>query len=192
MWQLTEEVSPIDVGHGYYAVRFWNKADYLRVLTGGPWMVMGHYLTVQKWKPGFNAAKAQVGTTMVWIRFPHILMELYGSSVVERMGNLIGKAVRIDPHTKESIRGRYARVHVEIDLHQPLIPYVWVEDRLQVVEYEGLDLICFSCGGYGHRMEGCMVGKPTCPLIHLDRRRPVREFFGDHFFDDTGNKAAPL
>lgn len=71
------------------------------------------------------------------------------------MGTVVGKVTKIDRHTKESLRGRFARVSVEIDLQSKLVPLIWVNDTLQKVEYEGLHMICFSCGAYGHRVETC-------------------------------------
>ncbi|CAN1127838.1 hypothetical protein LINPERPRIM_LOCUS29861 [Linum perenne] len=41
--------------------------------------------------------------------------------VVSRIGNFIGRTVRLDLATKEGSRCRYARVCVEIDLTKPLL-----------------------------------------------------------------------
>ncbi|CAN1836499.1 hypothetical protein LINPERHAP1_LOCUS34792 [Linum perenne] len=40
---------------------------------------------------------------------------------VSRIGNCIGKTVRLDLATSEGTRGRYARVCVEADLTKPLL-----------------------------------------------------------------------
>ncbi|CAN1169821.1 hypothetical protein LINPERHAP2_LOCUS28623 [Linum perenne] len=50
---------------------------------------------------------------------------------------------------------RYARVCVEVDLSRPLLGKYVIEDRTFFIEYESLDNICFSCGLYGHKKEGC-------------------------------------
>lgn len=31
---------------GFFLVQFFSKEDYIHVLEGDPWIVMGHYLTV--------------------------------------------------------------------------------------------------------------------------------------------------
>lgn len=38
---------------------------------------------------------------------------------------------------------------------KPLISKVVVESRPQKVEYEGLDVICFSCSCIGHQKDSC-------------------------------------
>mgnify|MGYP001567182811 CR=1 FL=1 len=72
-----------------------------------------------------------------------------------RIGNLLGKAIKVDEVTLKAARGKYARICVEIDLTKPLIPFIWVHQDLQAVEYEGLHQICFACGQYGHVAENC-------------------------------------
>lgn len=86
------------------------------------------------------------------------------------MGNKLGKAVRADQCTVDSSRGRYARVCVEVDLKKPLVPQFLLNDDIQRVEYEGLHLICFECGEYGHRMELC----PKQRLMENTHRRRRR------------------
>ncbi|KAK5842393.1 hypothetical protein PVK06_004743 [Gossypium arboreum] len=44
----------MDVENEYYLVRFQDKDDYEMVLAEGPWVVFGHYLTVQRWTVDFN------------------------------------------------------------------------------------------------------------------------------------------
>ncbi|CAN1129590.1 hypothetical protein LINPERHAP2_LOCUS5306 [Linum perenne] len=74
---------------------------------------------------------------------------------VERIGNRIGRTVRLDLATAEGSRARYARVYVEVDLSRPLLGKYMIEDKVFLVEYESLDNICFACGLYGHKEEEC-------------------------------------
>lgn len=71
------------------------------------------------------------------------------------MGNLVGRAVKVDHTTMEVSRGRYARVCVEIDLRKQLVPKISLLGQPQPIEYEGLHMICFQCGKYGHKAEFC-------------------------------------
>ncbi|XP_028786133.1 uncharacterized protein LOC114742047 [Neltuma alba] len=76
---------------------------------------------------------------------------------------MIGKTLKVDMNTIANLedkkarveRGRYARICVEIDLQKKLIPRIISASALFNVEYEGLGLICFQCGRYGHRKEAC-------------------------------------
>lgn len=77
------------------------------------------------------------------------------------MGSVVRKVVKVDHTMLPTIRCKFARMCVEIDhRHQPLVPLVFVMGYEQVVEYEGLHLICFSCGEYGYRGAGCPKNAP--------------------------------
>ncbi|CAN1194405.1 hypothetical protein LINPERHAP2_LOCUS42561 [Linum perenne] len=70
--------------------------------------------------------------------------------------NRIGKMVCIDHTTLEGSRGNFARICVEVDLAKPLLSKYRLRQRVRRIEYEGLHIICFNCGCYGHKDEGCM------------------------------------
>lgn len=92
---------------------------------------------------------------MVWVRFPELPLELLNEEVLYAMGNTLGRTVKVDATTLAAARGKYARVCVEIDLGKPLIPHIGIFGYQQKVEYEGLQLICFRYGKYGHRVGDC-------------------------------------
>lgn len=139
------------LGHGYYLVRFSNDNDRERVLLEGPWVVQGHYLTVSRWPPTFSTSGAIVESTLAWVRFPDLSMMFYEEDVLYAIASAIGKLVKIDINTKLVTRGRFARVCIEIDLTKPLATKFWLDGRWHSIEYEGLHIICFCCGHYGHR-----------------------------------------
>ncbi|CAN1820518.1 hypothetical protein LINPERHAP1_LOCUS29131, partial [Linum perenne] len=86
------------------------------------------------------------------VRIPKLPIQYFNYKAVERIGNHIGKTIRLDLATEEG-----ARVCVEVDLSRPLLGKYIIEDRVFYVEYESLDNICFSCGMYGHK-EGGVLG----------------------------------
>lgn len=155
LWNLPQGCELIDLEGGYYVVRFFSREDYMHVLEGGPWIILGHYLTVTKWRPNFRPSLQQIHTTFIWVRFRELPLEIFDEETLADMSDLIGRTVKVDPISIDAYRGRYARVCVEIDLDKPLLPSITVFDAPQLVEYEGLHLICFSCGKYGHRSEAC-------------------------------------
>ncbi|CAN1812176.1 hypothetical protein LINPERHAP1_LOCUS26457 [Linum perenne] len=80
---------------------------------------------------------------------------------VTRIGNYIGKTVRLDLATAEGARARYARVCVEVDLTKPLLGKYIIDDRVLHIEYESLENICFDCGTYGHKVDRCPKSVPS-------------------------------
>lgn len=77
IWKPIGEMEVIGMNHGFFVVRFSNSADYNQVFDGGPWMVLGHYLMVQKWEPEFKHAQGELGKVAVWIHVPDFPIEYY-------------------------------------------------------------------------------------------------------------------
>lgn len=155
LWNLEGTIVPIDIGLGFYIIRFETKSDYNRVYTGGPWIIQDHYLTVRKWHSNFKADMAEAIKTAVWVRVPLLPMEFYEEDNINEIAEKLGKPLKVDNKTMVSVRGSYARICVEMDLSQPLPPSIAVEKYDYYLEYEHLHLICFSCGRVGHQRETC-------------------------------------
>lgn len=106
-------------------------------------MVMDHYMTVTKRRPNFSPKEQQVSAILVWIMVPNLPMELFKKDALTRMGNVLGKTIKIDDTTAEVTKGKYAHVCIEMDLNCPLIPTVNICGRIQLVEYEGFYRVCY-------------------------------------------------
>lgn len=91
----------------------------------------------------------------VWIRLPGLAVHLYDKNVLQKLGQLVGTVIKIDSNTASSTRGRFARIAVSITLDKPFVSQFEFEGKVQKVEYEGLPVICFTCGWYGHNNNGC-------------------------------------
>lgn len=59
-WKPSMLIKMMDIGNGYFFVRFQSKENYERVFSQGPWIIFGQYLMVQLWSLESNPA---------WIRF---------------------------------------------------------------------------------------------------------------------------
>ena len=114
-----------------------------------------HYLTVQLWKPKFDTDKNDLQSFLVWVRIPCLPIEYYDHAFLMRLGAKLGKPVKIDNATSLVSRGHFTRMRIEIDLTKPLVPKFRLHKRTRRIEYEGVHLICFNCGKYGHRKEAC-------------------------------------
>lgn len=128
---------------------------------GGPWMVADHYLTVRTWHPNFDPFEASIDKVAVWVRLPDLAMEYYDSAVLWKIGDRIGKTLKVDRATSGGLRGNFARICVEVDLTKPLLAKIKLRRRILRIMYEGLHLICFQCGQYGHKQEICSHTPPT-------------------------------
>ncbi|KAL7203191.1 hypothetical protein ACSBR2_016487 [Camellia fascicularis] len=129
------------------------KEDCTRVSTRGPWIILDHYLTVQKWKHDFKPSAAKEISTTLWVRFPQLLIEYYNEKILYHIAKSLGKPLKIGINTTTSSRGKYAQVCIEVDLSKSLISYYSIGKYSYAIEYEHLHSICFNYSRAGHRKE---------------------------------------
>lgn len=48
LWKMENGFQLIDIDGGIFIARFYTRDDYLRVLEDGPWIILGHYLSMSK------------------------------------------------------------------------------------------------------------------------------------------------
>ncbi|KAL7211244.1 hypothetical protein ACSBR2_014178 [Camellia fascicularis] len=152
---LQADFEALDIGNGFFIVKFDMIEDYTKVYTGGPWIVLDHHVTVRKWQQDFKSDDAEEDTTVIWVRFPNLPIEYYNEKVLFHIAKALGVPLKVDIHTAMVARGKHARVCVEIDLRKPLISHFTIDKYTYGVEYERLHSLCFSCGRIGHRQESC-------------------------------------
>ncbi|KAL4332004.1 hypothetical protein GQ457_07G003470 [Hibiscus cannabinus] len=157
MWNLSGEIAMVDLDNGYYLICFALENDMSKVFTGGPWLIYGHYLTVQPWSRSFSTAKDYPDQIVVWVRLPGLSYRYYTKSMFRCIAGVIGKIVKIDYNTTEGKRGKFARLAVVVDLKKPLISSIIIDNFHQKIEYEGLPIIFYGCGCYGHTEDVCKL-----------------------------------
>ncbi|CAN1807778.1 hypothetical protein LINPERHAP1_LOCUS25157, partial [Linum perenne] len=138
----------------FYLVRFSAVEDYQRAAFDGPWKIFDYYITVAQWTPEFNEDEP-VKKILTWTRLPKLLIHFFNHTAVNRIGNHIGRMIRMDMATAEGARARYARFCVAVDLSKPLFGKYMIGDRVFHVVYENLENVCHSCRVYGHKIDTC-------------------------------------
>ncbi|CAN1162795.1 hypothetical protein LINPERHAP2_LOCUS24677 [Linum perenne] len=144
--------------------RPWSKALVVKVLEKNFSFGAVKRRLESLWAKNGNIQVSDIANSFFLVRFEH--PDDYQRAAfrgpcqlaVTRIGNCIGKTVRLDLATSEGARAKYARVCVEVDLSKPLLGKYMIDNRTFLVEYESLQNICTSCGFYGHKADGC---KPT-------------------------------
>lgn len=160
LWKVQDKFNVIDIGYGCFVVRFNNKKDYLHVLLDGPWKVFDNYLVVQRWVPEYKPRTAKLSKMAVWVRLPELSMEYFRDDIIKSILENVGKPLKLDRTTVAREKGRFARAAVEVDLDKPLVTEVLIQNDVQMVEYEGLHVVCFGCGLVGHREQDCPLKNP--------------------------------
>lgn len=164
-WMKNGAIKIVDMADGYFLVYFSSEMDYNHALYEGPWVVQDHYLIVQRWRPFFLQSAERESKVAVWLKIPKLPFELYNAQFLWRIGSSLGSMLKIDKTTSIHSRGRFVRICVEIDLAQPLQSHIIIRGHKLFLEYEGLHLICFQCGKYGHRADQCVSGGGVAMMV---------------------------
>ena len=145
----------IDLENDFYLIKFGLVEDYEKVLKGGAWFIREHYLTIRAWEPYFKPTLAACSKVVVWACLPRLPIEFYELEVLKEIGQPIGLVLQIDANTAASIRGRYTRLCIQVDLDTPLSRSILIGRFRQDILYKGISLLCFSVGRMGHRKNYC-------------------------------------
>ncbi|RYR65534.1 hypothetical protein Ahy_A03g011470 [Arachis hypogaea] len=157
LWDKRGSIEVIDLGCEFFLVRFFNSKNLDFALTEGPWKILDHYLSVRLWKPDFDPTTTTIDTVAAWVKLPGLAIEYYNRTILRKIGNIIGRTLKIDSNTAEVSRGKFARLCVEVALIKPLVAQYQINGVNHSIEYEGLHQVCFSCGRVGHEKESCPV-----------------------------------
>ncbi|XP_057734802.1 uncharacterized protein LOC130950311 [Arachis stenosperma] len=106
MWEKQGSIEVIYIGNEFFIVKFFSQEDLDYALTGGPWKIFDHYLTLRFWKPDFNPTEATIDTMTAWIRLPRLAIEYYEDEMLKKIGNVIGRTLKVDTNTADKCRGR--------------------------------------------------------------------------------------
>ncbi|XP_019200262.1 PREDICTED: uncharacterized protein LOC109193892 [Ipomoea nil] len=175
LWRPKGSFEMIAIDNDYFLVKFGSKEDLDFAKFEGPWMILDHYLIVKEWEPNFDPMTDKTEKVLVWVRFPCLPIEYYSGIFLRKVGDKIGRPVRVDHATSQASRGRFVRICVEIDVTKPLLSKFTLEGKRRFIAYEGLHLVCFGCGKYGHAQEACPATKSTAMAGEIERGPAVAE-----------------
>ncbi|CAI0552666.1 unnamed protein product [Linum tenue] len=92
---------------------------------------------------------------VAWVQLPAFPVHFYHQEILFSLGNMIGRAIKLDFHTQHQQRVKFARMAVELDLSKPLVTRIRLDGKWQYIEYENLPKVCFECGKVGHTTASC-------------------------------------
>ncbi|XP_031097172.1 uncharacterized protein LOC116001433 [Ipomoea triloba] len=155
LWKPEASFDLIAIDQEFFLARFESLRDYEFAKFEGPWIILGHYLTVQEWRPNLFPHTNKLDKLLVWVRFPALPIEYFEEDFLKKIGMNIARPVKTDTTTSLVSIGKFARVCVELDLSRRLLSKFTLEGEVVPIEYEGIQMVCFKCGMYGHKKDQC-------------------------------------
>ncbi|KAF3972461.1 hypothetical protein CMV_004032 [Castanea mollissima] len=163
-WRPSAKMDCVDLGYGFFLVKFFSKEDLDAVLMKGPWFIGDHFLSIRPWEPFFKPLMANVSLIAVWIRLCELPIELYDAEVLKQIGESIGKVLRIVSHMAMEARGKYARLCIQIDVNKPQVeacPYIIRKEKESLSPTEEVEKSCSDVSREKH------VEQPTLSVQYM-------------------------
>ena len=155
LWNPSGKLDYIDLGHDYFLIKFDCPQDLDKVFKGEPWFIGQQFLAIRKWELEFKVLTASLSSVAIWIRLSVLPIEFHEPRALLKIGQVIGLILRTDSQKTSNVRGRFARLCVQVNLDKPLINTIQIGKMVQMVQYEGLNSLWFGCGCIGHCKESC-------------------------------------
>ena len=168
IWRPTGTTHLIDLGYGFFIMHFDVLKDYHHALMDGPWFVGDQYLHVQTQETDFHPQIAKISTTAVWICLEQLPIEYYHPEFLKHVRKKLGKLLKFDAITSAAIRGRYARVCVQINMANSLPKHVKIGFFQQDIVYENLPMLNYRCSRLDHRETHCSEGMSNPTMVPYD------------------------
>lgn len=151
-WKFVKgQIEFIDLGNDWLLIRFANCQDKMLVFDQRPWFVNGLNFVVTNWAPFFDPYHTAITKVDQWVRIPRLPWEFWDLDCLKELLRHVGKVVRVDQNTLLRLKGKFARVCVNLDITEPLPGSITITTRdlsMRVpIIYEWLHEVCPLCGG---------------------------------------------
>lgn len=126
------------------------------------WDIGGSPLFLQRWTPLFDNQTVVVLYELVWVRLPHLPLNLWHPRVLEVIGNCLGVFHKANLYFLQTGRRTVARILVGLQIYKGLADRLPIQyscgAHVQSVDYEGLPFRCHRCHEWGHLVAECNKG----------------------------------
>ncbi|XP_070022922.1 uncharacterized protein [Nicotiana sylvestris] len=131
----------------------------MKVLEYGPYAFNNRPMILKQWKADFNISRKTNRIVPTWVILPGLPIQYWATENLGRIASYLGKPVCTNKLTAQGDRILYARVPVDIDISQPFLEHILIEDKKggfkeQKLEYEWKPpSYCQDCLQIGHIAE---------------------------------------
>ncbi|CAH9071667.1 unnamed protein product [Cuscuta europaea] len=146
-----------------------------RVLENGPWLFEQKLLVLHEIKSGDIPLRVPLTMTEFWVQIHNVSYDFMTLEAAQRIGNYLGKFVKIDDNQLEGRCNAYLRNRITLDIGRPLKKGTklrkgsrefWVDFK-----YEKLSRFCFVCRLIRHTDR-------YSPMAYEQRTKELVKHFG--------------
>lgn len=160
-WRTIEEVSVSAWGENTYVFGFKSENDVCKIMTLGPWSIMGSLMILRKWEAQKTLEEIDFSFIPFWVQIQGLPLGFLNARSGLKIAESLGKIIAVeDPEGRGKLQ-KFIRVRVWIDVTKPLKKGFFLkrpeeEDLWVKFKYERLSDFCYCCGMVGHTINDCV------------------------------------
>lgn len=131
IWQERGIDKVLCIDKGLYMIRFRQKKDQQLVQQRECVQFDNKHVIVSEWAPTYEPDSAPQVT--VWVRFPKLLIQYWGSSILSKLASQLGTPIEMDQLTSRKDQANFARVKIRMIVStclQEIVKYINENDRV--------------------------------------------------------------
>ncbi|XP_026435083.1 uncharacterized protein LOC113332786 [Papaver somniferum] len=176
-WDVKGILQLIPLGKGFFIIKLDNEEDR-KMIWKGHWIVESQDLKLRVWEPNFNPDNQKITSAFIWVMSPGLSIEYWKEDIILKMGNKVGRAIRVDETTLKS--GFYASV---VDMTNPIPIKISLESKYekfeQAIQIPKLPKFCIHCSVIGHHVAECMSKRKEQQQETMIELPPKKEIFNE-------------
>lgn len=159
-WRTEEEFSISAWKDNIYAFGFKNEDDLCRIISKGPWSVMGSLLILRKWDQSKTFSDLDFSFSPFWIQIHGLPLGFLNPKAGMEIAKSLGEVITVEEPGERGKLANFLRVRIWVDITKPLKKGFFLrrakeEDIWISFKYERLSDFCYGCGIVGHSVNDC-------------------------------------
>ncbi|KAF7144795.1 hypothetical protein RHSIM_Rhsim04G0047100 [Rhododendron simsii] len=159
-WRTKEEFSISPWKDNIYAFGFKKEEDLCRVISRGPWSVMGSLLILRKWDQKKSFSELDFNFSPFWVQVHGLPLGFLNSKVGLTIARSLGEVIAVEEPGEKGRLANFLRVRVWVDITKPFKKGFFLRRPLEGdscvrYKYERLSDFCYGCGVVGHAVNEC-------------------------------------
>ncbi|KAE9461554.1 hypothetical protein C3L33_06540, partial [Rhododendron williamsianum] len=159
-WRTEEEFSISAWKDNIYAFGFKNDDDLCRIISKGPWSVMGSLLILRKWDQSKTFSDLDFSFSPFWIQIHGLPLGFLNPKAGMEIAKSLGEVITVEEPGERGKLANFLRVRIWVDITKPLKKGFFLrrakeEDIWISFKYERLSDFCYGCGIVGHSVNDC-------------------------------------
>ncbi|KAK6117057.1 hypothetical protein DH2020_049200 [Rehmannia glutinosa] len=178
IWVTRKPFQVRELGLNFFQFVFQSEEDKTKVLNSRVWTFENQYILLKEWSEKIEVKEEDFSTVNLWVQIWNVPNHWISSETGLKIGKLFAGVKDLLIPEYGSIKGRYIKLLVTVNLNKPLLrgTFITLGDTKWWVDfrYENLIGACYYCGLIGHIERGCHSRKEDLQNSNLNEGQ-----FGD-------------